>query len=63
VTTEDPCLRLCLLSEDSSHCVSCGRSTDAIREWRDMDEKRRLEALKEARKRKRKKRGPIVYDG
>jgi len=28
-----------------------------------MDEKRRLEALKEARKRKRKKRGPIVYDG
>jgi predicted Fe-S protein YdhL (DUF1289 family) len=25
-------LRLCKLSEDKTHCVSCGRTTDEIKE-------------------------------
>ena len=61
-TEDDPCLRLCVLSECTTYCVSCGRTTEQIREWYEMKEKKKLEALIEAQKRK-KELGPIVYDG
>ena len=49
-SASDPCLRICKLSEDTTYCVACGRTTDQIRQWRDMSEEERSQALKEARK-------------
>jgi uncharacterized protein len=52
---ETPCVNICLLDEETGHCVGCGRTVEEIARWAAMSiaERRAIMAAHPARKERR----------
>ena len=37
-TVPSPCINVCRMTPDRSHCEGCFRTLDELRAWRDMDD-------------------------
>jgi hypothetical protein len=52
---ETPCVNICLLNEETGHCVGCGRTIEEIARWSAMSnaERRSIMAALPARQERR----------
>jgi len=41
-----PCVRICVIDEDSGLCIGCGRNVEEIAMWRDLTEDERLAVMR-----------------
>jgi len=41
-----PCVKICVIDEESGLCIGCGRSVEEIALWRDLDDDDRRAVMK-----------------
>jgi uncharacterized protein len=51
-TLETPCVNICLLDDETGHCVGCGRSSGEIAVWGQMSDADRRAVMRELPDRK-----------
>jgi len=51
MAVQSPCIDVCKLDSTTGFCIGCLRTRDEIREWKHMDDDRRLQVIDQASRR------------